>query len=284
MIDIIRSPHIGYCFGVKRAMRLIEEGLAKYGAPIYTLGDVIHNPPEVERLRARGVSPAGSIAEVPEGGTLVIRAHGVHPGLLREAERRRIRILDATCPFVRRSQDFARRLAEEGRRVIIVGDPSHPEVQSVAGHAGAGAIIVPSPGEAASVESVESAGVVIQTTFPRPEAERVIEALRARAGDLLVHDTICEATESRRKAALELAKRVDVMLVIGGSNSSNTRRLLEACAGTGLKARLVESPADVDPAAFATAERIGLVTGTSTPDWLIEEVVERLSGAPREGS
>jgi len=279
-IDIIRSPHIGYCFGVKRAMRLIEQGLADYGSPIYTLGDVIHNPPEVERLRSRGVMPVASVSEVPEGGTLVLRAHGVHPELLREAERRRIRVLDATCPFVQRSQLFARRFAEDGRVVVIVGDPAHPEVQAVAGHAGGGVLIVRSPAEAAAVDPIERAGVVIQTTFPRAEAEGVVEALRGRVADLLVNDTICEATEARLEAALALARRVDVVLVIGGRNSSNTRRLLEVCAGSGVRSRLVQSPAEVEPSWFSGIERIGIATGTSTPDWLIEAVLEKIPRDP----
>lgn len=282
-IDIVLSPHAGYCFGVKRALRIVEEALSSFGPPIYTLGDLIHNPPEVARLREKGVRAVASLDEVPPGATLVLRAHGVDPGLARAAAERGVRVLDAACPFVQRSQSLARRMAEEGRRVIIVGDREHPEVRSVAAHAGSAAI-VGSRGDVEALPPVERAGVVVQTTFPRPEAEAVIEALRARVPDLRVNDTICGATEARRDAALELARRVGLMIVIGGRNSSNTKRLFRACGETGVAARLVESPADLDPAWFAGVSRVGVTTGTSTPDWLIEAVLRRLeelSGASR---
>jgi 4-hydroxy-3-methylbut-2-enyl diphosphate reductase len=143
---------------------------------------------------------------------------------------------------------------------------------------------VRNPEEAAVVGPLDRAGVVIQTTFPRDEAEIVIRALRGRISDLLVNDTICEATEARREAALALARRVDIVLVIGGRNSSNTRRLLEVCAGAGVDSRLVESPEEIDPSWFDGIERIGITTGTSTPDWLIDAVLARLDAIPRETS
>lgn len=275
-LEVILSPHAGYCFGVKRAMRLIEEGLARYGRPIYTLGDVIHNPQEVERLRARGVQPISSLDEMSSGGTLVIRAHGVHPGLIREAERRGIRILDATCPFVQRSQKFVGQLSDASRAVIIIGDREHPEVAGIAGHAGNTAIIVRNVAEAERIARLERAGVVIQTTYPRPEAEKIVDVLRSTVRDLLVEDTICQATESRREATLALAKKVDVMLVVGGKNSSNTKRLFQLCEAAGVSARFVESAGEIDRAWFADARRIGITTGTSTPDWLIHSILRRL--------
>jgi len=275
-LEVITSPHAGYCFGVKRSMRLIEQGLACFGAPIYTLGDVIHNPPEVERLKTCGVRPVVSLDDVEERGTLVLRAHGVHPELIREAQQRGIRILDATCPFVRRSQNFVRRFTEASCPVIIIGDREHPEVHGIAGHAGGNAIIVKDVHEAAAVGPLERAGVVIQTTFARPEAERIVKVLTTRVRDLSVEDTICQATEVRRKATLELAQRVDLMLVVGGKNSSNTKRLYQVCVDAQVAARFVESPEEIDPAWFDSVRKIGLTTGTSTPDWLINAVIERL--------
>ena len=275
-LEVITSPHTGYCFGVKRAMRLIEQGLECFGAPIYTLGDVIHNPPEVDRLKTRGVRSVSSLDEVEEGGTLVIRAHGVNPELIREAKRRGIRILDATCPFVQRSQNFVKQFSEQSDPVIIIGDREHPEVQGIAGHAGSGAIIIKDALEAAAIAHLERAGVVIQTTFARAEAERVIEVLSGRVRDLRVEDTICQATEARREATLELAGRVDLMLVVGGRNSSNTKRLHQVCVDALVPTRFVESADEIAPAWFATARRVGLTTGTSTPDWLIEAVLAKL--------
>jgi 4-hydroxy-3-methylbut-2-enyl diphosphate reductase len=262
-------------------MRIIERGLDGVGNSIYTLGAVIHNPLEVERLRARGVHPVESLDDVPRGGTLVLRAHGVRPDLIADAERRGIRILDATCPFVQLSQRHAKRFAEESIPVIIVGDRAHPEVQGLAGHAGPDALVVRDAREAAEIGPLERAGVVIQTTFSRREAEDIIAALRGRVRDLIVRDTICQATEARRDAMLDLARTVDCLLVIGGANSSNTLRLYRECVESGVPARLVESDRDIDPAWFASARRVGVTTGTSTPAWIIDAVIARLDEISR---
>ncbi|MDD4856512.1 MAG: 4-hydroxy-3-methylbut-2-enyl diphosphate reductase [Candidatus Krumholzibacteria bacterium] len=277
-IEILTSSHAGYCFGVKRAMRLIEQGLASVGEPIYTLGDVIHNPPEVERLRARGVRSVASLEEVAAGGTLVLRAHGVHPDLIQEARRRGILILDATCPFVQRSQSFVKQYSEESLLVIIIGDRDHPEVQGIAGHAGKGVIIVRDEVEAASVVPIDKAGVVIQTTFARGDADKVIKVLSGRVRDLRVRDTICQATEARRAATLALAKKVDLMIVVGGRNSSNTKSLFQVCIDAHVPTHLIESADEIDSAWFERVRRIGLTTGTSTPDWLIDAVLARIAG------
>jgi small subunit ribosomal protein S1 len=274
--EIVASPHMGYCFGVMRAMRLIEQGLERFGGTIYTLGDVIHNSLEVERLRTLGVHAVETLDEVPEGGTLVLRAHGVRPDLIEEARRRGIGIIDATCPFVQLSQRHVKRFAEESVPAIIIGDREHPEVRGIAGHAGEGAIVIRDVREAGSIAPLERAGVVIQTTFSRSEAKEIIEALRERVLDLQVRDTICQATETRREAMLALAGEVDCMLVIGGRNSSNTVRLYQACVDSGVPAHLVESAEDIDPHWFSGVRRVGVSTGTSTPAWIIDAVLARL--------
>ncbi len=279
--EIVTSPHVGYCFGVMRAMRLIEQGLESFGGPIYTLGDVIHNPLEVRRLETLGVHSVETLDEVPEGGTLVLRAHGVSPDLIDEARRRGIGILDATCPFVQLSQRYVKRFAEDSVPVIIIGDREHPEVRGIAGHAGEQAIVVKNAREAELIAPLDRAGVVIQTTFSRSEAEEIISALAARVRDLTVRDTICEATETRRDAMLELARGVDCMLVVGGANSSNTMRLYQKCVDSGVPAHLIESAEDIDPDWFSTARRVGLSTGTSTPAWIIEAVIARLDEISR---
>jgi small subunit ribosomal protein S1 len=267
---------MGYCFGVMRAMRLIEQGLESRGGTIYTLGDVIHNPLEVERLRTRGVHPVESLEELPRGGTLVLRAHGVSPDLVEEALARGVRILDATCPFVQLSQRYVKGFAEEAIPVIIIGDREHPEVKGIAGHAGGNAIVVKDAREAEAVGPLDRAGVVIQTTFSRREAEAVIEALRKRVRTLTVRDTICQATEARREAVLDLARNVDSLLVVGGRNSSNTMRLYRSCVQSGVPAHLIESADDIDESWFTEVRKVGVTTGTSTPAWIIDGVLERL--------
>lgn len=280
-LEVILSPHTGYCFGVKRAMRLIEEGLERGEIPIRTIGDVIHNPQAVERLRARGVLPVSSLDEIAEGETLVIRAHGVDPAIIEEARRRGIRIIDTTCPFVQRSQNYVRRIADEGRRVIIIGDPSHPEVRGISARAGGEALIVQSEDETAALPRIESAGIVIQTTFSREKALRIVGELKKLIPDIRVYDTICRATELRRGATRELAAEVDMILVVGGRGSSNTKRLYQMCLDAGIAARFIETADEIDPAWFEGCERVGLTTGTSTPDWIIDEVLARLERLAR---
>lgn len=275
-LEVILSPHTGYCFGVKRAMRLIEDGLIGGETEIRTIGDVIHNPQAVERLRAGGVIPVSSLDEISAGQTLVIRAHGVDPAIIENAARRGIRIIDTTCPFVQRAQTYVRRIAEEGRRVIVIGDPAHPEVQGISAQAGGRALIVQSDARTGDLPPIEAAGVVIQTTFSREKAMLIVEKLRELIPDLRVYDTICQATELRREATRELASAVDMILVIGGRESSNTKRLYQMCIDEGIPARFIETAAEIDPSWFESCRRVGLTTGTSTPDWVIEEVLARL--------
>jgi 4-hydroxy-3-methylbut-2-enyl diphosphate reductase len=276
-LEIILSPYTGYCFGVKRAMRLIDRGLAEHPeSKIYTLGDIIHNSQAVERLRERGVEPVSSLEDIEEGSMLVIRAHGVQPEIIEEARARGIHLLDATCPFVQRSQNYVRKLVGESYRVIIIGDEEHPEVRSIAGHAGDDAIIIGRKEEADSIDPLEKAGVVIQTTFSKERAHDIISALEQRVEHLRVYDTICQATVLRREATLDLASHVDLMLVAGGKKSSNTKRLYQMCVDAGIPAQFVETADEIEESWFEGLSKIGLTTGTSTPEWIIEQVLERM--------
>ena len=277
MLDVIVSPITGFCFGVKRAMRLIEEGLGNGGKRIYSIGDVIHNAQAVEDLKSRGVTPVSSMDELSEGDTLIIRAHGVMPELIDKARSSGIELIDTTCPFVQKSQKYVRKMADEGRKVIIIGDSSHPEVRAISGQAGPAPLIVSTLEEAESVTGIDCAGVVIQTTLSREKAMRIVGELEKNIGDLRVHDTICQATVLRREATLELARDVDIVLVVGGKGSSNTKRLFQMCVDAGITARFIETADDLDPAWFNDGDRVGLTTGTSTPDWVIEDVLTRLN-------
>ncbi len=276
MLEVIMSPITGFCFGVKRAMSLIEEGLGNRGKTIYSIGDVIHNPQAVEDLKSRGVIPVFSMDELSGGDTLIIRAHGVMPDLIDEARRRGIDLIDTTCPFVQKSQEYVRQMADEARKVIILGDSSHPEVRAISGQAGSDPVIISTLQEAESVGVIDRAGVVIQTTFSREKAMRIIGELEKSIEDLRVHDTICQATVLRREATLELAGNVDIVLVVGGKGSSNTKRLYQMCVDEGITAKFIETADDIDPSWFEDGDRIGITTGTSTPDWVIDDVLARL--------
>jgi (E)-4-hydroxy-3-methyl-but-2-enyl pyrophosphate reductase len=276
MLEVVLSPITGFCFGVKRAMSLIEKGLGRGTGDIFTIGDVIHNPQAVDRLKEMGVVSVSSMDELSDGDTLIVRAHGVMPEIIEEAERRGIQLIDTTCPFVQRSHKYVRRIAKEGRKVIIIGDGCHPEVKGISAQAGREPIIISTPEETESVSGIDKAGVVIQTTFSREKAMRIIAKLEKRVGDLRVHDTICQATTLRREATLKLSRDVDIVLVVGGRGSSNTKRLYQMCIDQGIMARFIETASEIDPSWFEGGERVGLTTGTSTPDWVLEEVVDRL--------
>lgn len=276
-LEVICSPHTGYCFGVKRAMKNIEEGLSYENRKVYTIGDVIHNRQAVERLRKRGVTPVYSMDEIERGSILIIRAHGVHPDIIDEARKRGIDLIDTTCPFVAKCHEHVTRISEDGRQVIIIGDAEHPEVVGIAGRASSTPVIINSRAEAESLEGIDRAGVVIQTTYARGDAVDIINLIKTKISDLIVFDTICEATTLRREATLKLAKEVDMILVVGGRSSSNTKRLYQACIDEGIEARFIETADEIDDSWFVECRRVGVTTGTSTPEWVIEDVLKRLS-------
>jgi 4-hydroxy-3-methylbut-2-enyl diphosphate reductase len=276
MLEVVISPITGFCFGVKRAMSLIEEGLGDGEKTIYSIGDVIHNPQAVDALKSKGVIPVQSMDELSAGDTLIIRAHGVMPDLIEKARERNINLIDTTCPFVQKSQEYVRQMAAEGRMIIIIGDSSHPEVRAISGQAGTEPAIISTIEEARAVRAIDRAGVVIQTTFSREKALRIIGEMEKSIDDLVVYDTICQATVLRREATLDLAVDVDIVLVVGGKGSSNTKRLYQMCIDEGIKAKFIETAEDIDPSWFADGDRVGLTTGTSTPDWVIGDVLARL--------
>ena len=276
-IKIITSLHIGYCFGVKRAMSLINDGLNNSGCKLYSIGAVIHNPQAVQNLESRGVIQISSIDELKSGDTMIIRAHGVAPEIIEKCVKRGIKLIDTTCPFVKRIHEYVKQMPGDSRSIIIIGDAKHPEVRGIAGMARDNAIIIESIESAGRISGIEKAGVVIQTTFSREESNAIIEVLKERIDDIRVHDTICEATTLRREATLKLAEEVDMILVVGGKDSSNTRRLYQMCLDHDIPARFIETISEIDDSWFEGFSKIGLATGTSTPDWIIGEVLARLS-------
>jgi len=274
-VEIIVAENAGFCFGVKRALEIVTGAARGKERPVHTLGALIHNPQEIARLEAEGVHPVDSPAEV-ESGAIVLSAHGVDPMVEEEARARGLEVIDATCPFVRRAHGHIRTLAGEGYAVVILGDPGHREVGGLAARAGGAAEIVTNAEQAEALPFREKYGLVVQTT-QRPERLReVASALASRCGELRVFNTICEATVGRQKSARQLGEHVDVMVVVGGRNSANTARLREICGATGTPTHHIETAAELDPAWFEGAARVGVTAGASTPDWIIEQVVARL--------
>lgn len=270
-MKVIVAEHAGICYGVERALKLAGEA-ADAGGPVHTLGPLIHNPQAVQALRDRGVEVASDVAEVPSG-TLVIRSHGVDPAVIERAGDAGLAVVDATCPFVSTAQRHAADLAAEGYTVVIVGEADHPEVEGILAHAGGSALIVQRASDLPERLRSKRVGVVVQTTQSSSRLEEVVSALLGRVNELRVFNTICSATAHRQKAADELARTVDVMVVVGGRNSGNTTRLAEICRAVNPRVHHVETARELDPAWFEGAHVVGVTAGASTPDEQIAGVI-----------
>ncbi len=265
------ARHAGVCYGVERALRLARES-AEADASVRTLGPLIHNPQAVAELRELGIEVAGSLDEVDDG-TLIIRSHGVDPAIISAAEDKGLDVVDATCPFVTAAHTCARELHEQEYSVIIVGEEDHPEVEGIQAHAGGGALIVQSASDLPEQIPGRRVGVVVQTTQSLARLEEVVSALLPRVNELRVCNTICSATAKRQLSAEELARTVDVMVVVGGHNSGNTNRLAEICGGVNKRTYHVETTGELDPSWFEGASSVGVTAGASTPGIQMQNVI-----------
>ena len=275
-MQVLLAEEYGFCFGVERAVEMVEEALQE-GAKVRTLGPLIHNTQETQRLEAEGVSTINTPGEVEAGVTAVIRAHGVTPEVQRELESRATKVVDATCPFVTKVQKLAERAAAEGRDVVVVGNPDHPEMIGVRGYAPNNAHVVRDASEVAGLPQLHAPLVVSQTTLKLSTFLEAAEAVRAKAdAEPQVVNTICSATRDRQDAARDLAGSVEVFYIIGGKHSSNSIKLLSVCKEQCARSFLIETPEEIDPEDLRGVERVGVTAGASTPNWLIEQVVARL--------
>jgi len=278
---VIVAKHAGICYGVERALKLANQAAAIDGT-VRTLGPLIHNPQAVGALRQQGVEVAESLDEV-KSGTLIIRSHGVDPALIKEADSRGLRVVDATCPFVSTAQRHAADLAKEGYTVVIVGEAEHPEVEGILAHAGGRALIVQGAEDLDTKMPLRRVGVVVQTTQSPSRLEEVVAALLPRVSELRVFNTICSATSQRQKAADELARDVDVMVVVGGHNSGNTTRLAEICREANERVHHVETADELSPAWFEGANVGGVTGGASTPAEQIPSVILAIEALGTDG-
>ena len=271
----LASPS-GFCFGVKRAIKLaFQAANGERARPIYSLGPLIHNPQVVDELTYKGVEVIDNLKGVKEG-TLIIRSHGVHPCLLSEAEEIGLRIVDATCPLVKRVQDLVKILDKEGYSVVIIGERGHYEVKALLGFAGNEALVVESLEEAERVGRTKKLGILSQTTQSTDNFKEIVGELSSKAKEIKLFNTICEATRKRQEATLDLSQRVDIMLVLGGYDSANTRRLAQISQETGTETHHIETVKEMKASWLKGKEKVGVTAGASTPDWIIEEVIDKL--------
>jgi len=265
------AEHAGFCFGVKRAIDIATKLIGQEN--VYTLGPLIHNPQVIEDLEKNGIRCIEDLTEIP-GGKVIIRAHGVPPQIMRKAQESGLEVIDATCPYVKKVHSLTQELQEKKYQVIIFGEKEHPEVIGVRGNS-ENAIVIENLEEAQKLGSYESMGVVSQTTQSREKFETLIEELKNHAKNLTVYNTICDATEKRQQSATDLAKKVDLMIVLGGLNSGNTRRLAELCNKETTTIH-VEKFSDIEKKVLEGKETVGITAGASTPDYLIKELIREL--------
>ncbi|MBP3984976.1 4-hydroxy-3-methylbut-2-enyl diphosphate reductase [Pseudoxanthomonas helianthi] len=287
-MDVLLANPRGFCAGVDRAIEIVKRAIETLGAPIYVRHEVVHNRFVVDDLKQRGAIFVEELDEVPDGATVIFSAHGVSKAVRTEAERRGLKVFDATCPLVTKVHLEVARHCRAGRDVVLIGHAGHPEVEGTMGQwnreAGAGQIhLVEDVGDVASLQVAQpdNLAYTTQTTLSVDDTIGIIEALRAKFPAIQgpKHDDICYATQNRQDAVRELvAEGCDLVLVVGSPNSSNSNRLRELAEREGVEAYLIDGAQEIDPARVAGKARIGVTAGASAPDVLVEGVIDRLRG------
>jgi len=281
-MQVLLADEYGFCFGVERAVDMVEDALDE-GDTVRSLGPLIHNEQEMDRLLRQGVATISDPVQIRRGETAVIRAHGVTPQVQKELEENASKVVDATCPFVTRVQKLAARAAAENRHVVVIGNPDHPEMIGVKGYAPDHAFVIRDETEVAGLPRLRNPLVVSQTTIKAKTFFDTAEAVKLKTdGEVQVVNTICSATRDRQDAARALAGMVDVFYIIGGRHSSNSVKLLAVCKEQCEKSFLIETEDEIDAKDIAGAERVGVTAGASTPEWLIEKIVKHLETLGRE--
>ena len=279
-MDVLLANPRGFCAGVERAIEIVERALALYGAPIYVRHEVVHNKFVVEDLRAKGAVFVEELDEVPEGATVIFSAHGVSQAVRAEAERRGLRVFDATCPLVTKVHSEVQRLREAGREVVMIGHRGHPEVEGTMGQAAGGIYLVENVDDVARlrVQNEDRLAYVTQTTLSVDDARVIVHALEARFPNITGprKDDICYATQNRQDAVKQMAGRCDLVIVVGSPNSSNSNRLREVAMNRGVEAYLVDGAGEIRAEWLAGRRQVGVTAGASAPEVLVQQVIRRL--------
>ncbi|MEG1524086.1 MAG: bifunctional 4-hydroxy-3-methylbut-2-enyl diphosphate reductase/30S ribosomal protein S1 [Clostridia bacterium] len=275
-MKILLAQNSGFCFGVRRAVDMAE-AYANETVPVYTYGYIIHNEIVVEQLRKKNVFPAEDPSLLPKGTTLIVRAHGAPPSLYADCAKRGLRLIDATCPFVKRIHRVVEKAAQGGRTVLIAGKPEHPEVIGIRGWAGENALILATVTDAVAMKMVEHATLVAQTTLSAETYVQIQKALADKCADLEVFETICDTTRARQSEAIRIAKKCNKVFVLGSERSANTGKLTELCKNYCEQTITIEDINKLFLDNLQSNDIIGIVAGASTPDWMIREVVQAMS-------
>ena len=277
---VLASPR-GFCAGVDRAITIVEKALEMYGAPIYVQHEIVHNKHVVQRLRNDGAVFVENIDEIPEGSHAIFSAHGVSPEVRKRADKRKLQVLDATCPLVTKVHREAQRYAQKEHTIILIGHHNHVEVKGTVGEAPEHIYVVGTVEEVSDLKipDEKKVGYITQTTLSLDDTAEIITALKERFPEIKgpAKDDICYATQNRQNAVKALSKEVDLVLVVGAQNSSNSVRLLEVAETTGVKARRIESAAELDPGWLEEVRNVGITAGASAPEDIVQGIVAEIS-------
>jgi 4-hydroxy-3-methylbut-2-enyl diphosphate reductase len=279
-MQVILAQPRGFCAGVERAIEIVERALTKYGAPVYVRHEIVHNRHVVESLKAKGARFVDDLSDVPPGSLTIFSAHGVAQDVEQDAKSRGLPVIDATCPLVSKVHIQGQRYVAQGHEVILIGHAGHPEVEGTMGQVPGGVTLIQTVEDVAALKFSPDAPLayITQTTLSVDDTKAIIEALKERYPQIVGPETkdICYATQNRQQAVRDLAKLVDVILVVGAANSSNSNRLREIGEELGVPSYLIEDASGLDRAWLAGAKAVGVTAGASAPEQLVQEVIETL--------
>ncbi len=274
-MELVIAQDIGFCFGVERAYKTSLDALNNSKKECQMLNSLVHNERVVKELKEKGLKFVESVDDV-EKGTVIIRAHGVSDKVIQELKSKKIKIVDATCPLVKKAQDFARLLDKEKRKVVIIGEKNHAEVKAINGAIKEKGILIENEDEIAKIPKKHPIGVVIQTTQNAEKTKLFLARLKKEFHDIKIHETFCFSVMKRQEQVRDLARKTDIVLVIGSESSANTQKLVEIALEEGKKAYKVNGGEYVKPEWFNKGIKVGIASGTSAPKWIINEVIDKL--------
>jgi 4-hydroxy-3-methylbut-2-enyl diphosphate reductase len=279
-MEILLANPRGFCAGVDRAIIIVEQALERFGAPIYVRHEVVHNKFVVDELKRKGAIFIEELDEAPAGSTVIFSAHGVAKSVREEADKRGLRVFDATCPLVTKVHTEVAKLRLKNYEIVMIGHRGHPEVEGTMGQSEGGMYLVETPEDVVGlvVKDAHKLAYVTQTTLSMDDAARVVEALKQRFPDIVApkSDDICYATQNRQDAVKLLSTQCDLVIVVGSPNSSNSNRLREVARNQGIESYMVDNATELDPAWLVGKTKVGVTAGASAPDVLVQEVVARL--------
>jgi len=276
-LEVILSSPRGFCAGVVRSIDVVEICLRKYGPPIYVKHQIVHNPHVVADLERKGAITVDTVEEIPEGALVVFSAHGSPPEDFEKAKERGLRVIDAVCPLVTRVHNEAKKYHREGKKVLLVGHRGHQEVRGTMGQVEMTLIADDSDAQLPDWDADESVAVLTQTTLSITDTARAIDAIKQRFYNAVVRNDVCYATTNRQQAVTQMAELVELVLVIGAPNSSNCNRLREVAEAQGVPSYLINGPEEINPSWIKDKQKVGITSGASTPEVLVESVIVALA-------